>query len=74
MTGETMTEKTPYARGFEAGRDGKPGPAFPTPDSSWADRIYARGWIEGADARQTAEREFNHSIATRAQIVAAQGL
>jgi len=35
---------TPYQRGVEAARRGDPAPAFPTPDSSWSDRLFNRGW------------------------------
>lgn len=44
-------EKTPYQRGREAGQKGDPGPAFLNPDSTWEDRLYARGWSRGADDR-----------------------
>ncbi len=50
-------EATPYERGYAAGYDLKPGPRFPTPDSSWADRLYARGWSSGVDARREADRQ-----------------
>lgn len=43
--------KSPFALGEEAGLAGKPGPAFPTPDSPWSDRLYARGWSSGVDRR-----------------------
>ena len=44
-------EKSPYQRGFDAGMEGKPGPAFSTPDTPWAARLYERGWSAGTDAR-----------------------
>lgn len=42
---------SPYDRGKSDGLAGKAGPAFPTPDSSWADRLYNRGWEAGVDER-----------------------
>lgn len=45
--------ETPYESGYREGLAGKPGPAFPTPDSSWATRLHNRGWEAGADARAT---------------------
>lgn len=47
-----MTEDLiPYRRGEQDGLQGKPGPAFPTPDSDWAYRLYNLGWIAGAEQR-----------------------
>jgi ribosome modulation factor len=43
--------KAPWQQGYDAGLAGKPGPAFPTPDSSWATRLYAAGWSRGTDDR-----------------------
>lgn len=42
-------DPTPYMRGVADARAGKLGPAFPKPDSSWADRLYARGWSDAMD-------------------------
>jgi hypothetical protein len=47
--------RSPYARGEADGLAGKPGPAFPTPDSSWADRLYNRGWEAGVHKRAQAK-------------------
>lgn len=46
--------ETPYVRGEADGRAGKPAPAFPTPNSSWADRLYNRGWEAGITKRAIA--------------------
>lgn len=48
-----MVEKTPYERGFDDGKAGKPAPPFSTPDTPWASRLYERGWSAGVDARNT---------------------
>jgi len=45
-----MSDKTPFEKGYDDGFALKPAPAFPTPDSSWAERLYARGWSSGVDA------------------------
>jgi len=44
-----VIEPTPYMRGVADACAGKKGPAFPTPDSSWAERLYARGWSDAMD-------------------------
>lgn len=40
--------KTPFQKGREAAKAGKPAPAFPTPDSDWAERLYHRGFMSVA--------------------------
>lgn len=44
-------EPTPYMRGIADGEAGKSGPPFPTPDSSWSERLYNAGWMRGACKR-----------------------
>ena len=44
-------EPTPFERGEAAGLRGDAAPAFPGPDSSWADRLFHRGWQVGAGKR-----------------------
>ncbi len=46
-----MQELTPYQRGYQVGLTGGKSPPFSKPDSSWADRLYERGWSAGVDAR-----------------------
>jgi len=48
-------ERTPYERGFADGYARKPGPAFPTSSSSWAYRLYCRGWSAGISRRELYE-------------------
>lgn len=40
-----------YVAGFIAGFDGDAPPPFPKPDTSWGDRLFARGWSDGVRAR-----------------------
>lgn len=47
-----LPRQTPYERGHADGLLGKPGPAFPTPDSDWSYRLYNRGWEAGIDERR----------------------
>ena len=47
-------KEAPYERGLADGMAGKPGPAFPMPDSAWAERLYAAGWSRGVDVRSNA--------------------
>ncbi len=49
-----MTDVPPYLRGDADACAGKPGPPFPTPDSSWAYRLYARGWSDAMDSKRRA--------------------
>jgi len=49
---------TPYQRGYASGIAGQPGPAFPTSQSSWAERLFNRGWLAGV-----AEREARAALA-----------
>lgn len=42
---------SPFEKGKIDGLAGKPGPAFPGPDSSWAARLYNRGWEAGTQER-----------------------
>lgn len=44
------TRLTPYERGALAARERGPVPPFPTPDSSWSERLYARGWSDTVEA------------------------
>jgi hypothetical protein len=46
-----MSGDTPFERGEKAGMRGDAPPAFPTPDSSWAERLFNRGWECGAGKR-----------------------
>lgn len=46
-----LPDKTPFERGREHGLKGQPGPSFPTPDSDWSSRLYARGWSIGNEMR-----------------------
>lgn len=39
-----VPEKTPFERGVNAAKKGIRAPSFPTPDSSWSERLYARGY------------------------------
>jgi hypothetical protein len=39
-----VPDKTPFARGVDAAKKGCRAPSLPTPDSSWAERLYARGY------------------------------
>lgn len=48
----TTEPLTPYERGEIAAEEGRPGPPFPTPDSSWSERLYARGWSDTMEAMQ----------------------
>lgn len=48
-----IRELSPYELGEADGLAGKPGPAFPTPSSTWAARLYNRGWEAGADKRSS---------------------
>jgi len=52
----TASDATPYERGYADGYALKKGPRFPTSDSSWADRLYARGWSSGVDARRESDK------------------
>lgn len=52
MSEQHTQEPSPWERGYADGLAGKPGPAFPTPDSSWAQRLYAAGWSRGVDHRE----------------------
>ncbi len=45
-----MIDQSPWERGYADGVAGKPGPSFPTADSSWAERLYHRGWQAGVRA------------------------
>lgn len=49
-------DQSPYERGREDGRQGKPAPSFPTPDSTWSDRLYARGWSRGIELRKAPDQ------------------
>lgn len=52
-----MSEQdTPYERGYAAAKRGEPGPPFPTGDASWAEKLFARGWADGAFLREAAQR------------------
>lgn len=54
----SQAKQTPYERGYAAGLDGTGrSPEFPRGDASWAEKLYARGWSDGADARIRAARE-----------------
>jgi len=52
-------ERTPYERGLADGYARKPGPPFPTPSSSWAERLYHRGWCAGIARRELAPPTSN---------------
>ncbi len=54
--------RPPYRQGLEDGRAGKPSPPFPTPDSTWAERLYARGWSAGAGRSNQSVSEVNHGV------------
>lgn len=43
--------RSPYVRGEADGFEGKPGPAFPRATSTWADKLYNRGWEAGISKR-----------------------
>lgn len=45
---EARYADSPYSRGYRDGQAGKPGPAFPKGDATWAQRLYARGWSDAA--------------------------
>lgn len=47
-----LQTKTPWQRGYEAGRQGQPAPKFPKGDAGWTERLYAAGWNSGARDRQ----------------------
>lgn len=47
---------TPYEQGHTDGIAGKPGPAFPRGNCSWATRLYHRGWLDGI-AKFVAQRD-----------------
>ena len=55
MNGEPKTSKTirsettPYERGEAAARSGAAKPPFPRANSSWAERLYHRGWSDTMD-------------------------
>lgn len=46
-----MSGDTPFEKGEKAGMRGDAAPSFPTPDSSWSDRLYHRGWECGTTKR-----------------------
>ncbi|QPF81713.1 hypothetical protein IC762_12515 [Bradyrhizobium genosp. L] len=48
---------TPYLRGVADAAAGKPGPAIPKINATWAEKLYNRGWCDGRDAKAAAERE-----------------
>lgn len=39
-----LPKKTPFQQGKEDAAKGKTAPSYPTPDSSWADKLYFRGF------------------------------
>lgn len=43
--------RPPYTRGEADGLAGKPGPAFPKGDATWAEKLYNRGWLDGITKR-----------------------
>jgi len=43
MLGEA-TKESPFLRGKNDAQNGKNAPAFPTPNSSWAEKLYFRGF------------------------------
>lgn len=45
-------EATPYERGYADGYALKKAPPFPTPDTPWSGRLYARGWSAGVTAKR----------------------
>lgn len=47
-----LPEKSPYERGREAGLRGEAAPPFATPDTSWSDRLFSRGWARGIEMRE----------------------
>lgn len=50
-----LPSQTPYQRGRSDGVAGKAAPPFPSPRSSWAERLYHSGWCTGADERTAAQ-------------------
>lgn len=40
---------SPYEQGRSAFDMGRAAPRFPTPHSSWAERLYNRGWTDRRD-------------------------
>lgn len=50
--GYRCAELTPYERGALTAEMGLPGPPFPTPDSSWSERLYARGWSDAMGRKE----------------------
>lgn len=48
----TAIEKSPWQRGHDDGLAGKPGPAIPKADATWAERLYSSGWSRGVEARK----------------------
>jgi hypothetical protein len=49
---------TLYERGARDGEEGKCPPPYPTPTSSWTERLYHRGWQVG-----TTRRNYNRVLA-----------
>lgn len=52
-----MSELSPFEKGEASGLRGDAGPAFPSPDSPWSDRLYHRGWQAGARKRAAQESQ-----------------
>lgn len=46
--------RTPYACGEADGFAGKPGPAYPRGNATWAEKLYNRGWEAGIAKRAIA--------------------
>ena len=52
-----MDERTPYQRGFAAASHGKQYRCVPANDSSRNERLFARGWQAGAEARAAVQAQ-----------------